>query len=92
MTDRSERLPLLWRGRRLRRTPALRRLVRETDLAMSDLVAPLFVTYGAGREVPIRSMPGHAQRSVDGTVAEAKALAALGVEAFLLFGIPEHKD
>ncbi len=80
------------RPRRLRRTPALRNLVRETSLAASDLIAPLFVTYGSGRRKDISSMPGHAQLSVDLAVEEAKALAAMGVGGVLLFGIPEHKD
>jgi porphobilinogen synthase len=59
---------------------------------VSDLVAPLFATFGQGRKKPISSMPGHAQLSVDLVVEEAKALASLGVGAILLFGIPEHKD
>jgi porphobilinogen synthase len=66
--------------------------VRETTLAASDLIAPLFVTFGADRRKPIASMPGHAQLSVDLAVREATALAALGVGGFILFGIPEHKD
>jgi porphobilinogen synthase len=80
------------RPRRLRRTAALRSLVRETSLRMEQLVAPLFVVSGHGIERPIKSMPGHAQRSVDRAVAEARALHGLGVGSFLLFGLPDHKD
>jgi porphobilinogen synthase len=80
------------RPRRLRRTPALRALVRETELSPGDLVAPLFVTHGSGRSRAIGSMPGHAQLSVDLAVEEARSLVSLGVGGFLLFGIPEHKD
>lgn len=80
------------RPRRLRRSPALRALVRETSLRPGDLVAPLFITHGEGRRRPIGSMPGHAQLSVDLAVAEARELAAMGVGGLLLFGIPEHKD
>ncbi|PZR96082.1 MAG: porphobilinogen synthase [Candidatus Chloroheliales bacterium] len=80
------------RPRRLRRTPGLRRLVRETHLSVDSFIAPLFVT--AGRDVarPIASMPGHAQLSVDRAVREAERLVELGVPAVLLFGIPEYKD
>lgn len=80
------------RGRRLRRTAATRALVQETRLSPAQLVAPIFVC--AGREVrePIASMPGHARLSPDLAAVEAAALAALGVGAVLLFGIPGHKD
>jgi porphobilinogen synthase len=80
------------RPRRLRRNAAMRSLVRETTLRASDLIAPLFVTYGAGRARPIGSMPGHRQLSVDLCVEEARELSRLGVGGLLLFGIPEHKD
>ena len=80
------------RPRRLRRTPALRTLVRETDLRLSDLIAPLFVTFGERRNKPISSMPGHSQLSVDLAVEEARSLIKLGVGGLLLFGIPEQKD
>ncbi|MBL8602894.1 MAG: porphobilinogen synthase [Myxococcales bacterium] len=80
------------RPRRLRATPALRALVRETTVRPEQLVAPLFLTPGSDRKKPITSMPGHAQLSVDLAVAEARALAALGVRSFLLFGVPDHKD
>ncbi|MGH3126350.1 MAG: porphobilinogen synthase [Gaiellaceae bacterium] len=80
------------RPRRLRRTAALRDLVRETSLAPSDLVYPLFVVPGEGVRNPVSSMPGVDQVSVDTLDAEARELAALGVKAVLLFGIPSVKD
>ncbi|HMQ34600.1 MAG TPA: porphobilinogen synthase [Chloroflexaceae bacterium] len=80
------------RPRRLRRTDALRRLVRETALRPDQLIAPLFIRHGSGVVRPIASMPGHAQLSVDAAVREAESLAELGIPAVLLFGIPAHKD
>jgi porphobilinogen synthase len=80
------------RPRRLRRTEALRRLVRETVLLPSQLVAPLFVCHGTGVRRAIASMPGHAQLSVDEAVREAEALARLGVGGVILFGLPRKKD
>ncbi|NCC31569.1 MAG: porphobilinogen synthase [Chloroflexia bacterium] len=80
------------RPRRLRRTDALRRMVRETTVRVDQLIAPLFIRHGTGVSRPIGSMPGHAQLSVDRAVREAEALAELGLPAVLLFGIPNHKD
>jgi len=80
------------RMRRLRRTPALRGLVRETHLTPSQLVLPLFVRPGTGVRRPIASMPGNWQLSVDELVKECREAADLGIPAVLLFGIPEHKD
>ena len=80
------------RERRLRATPALRRMVRETSLAADDFVYPLFVTHGRGVRKPIASMPGIFQLSVDQAVVEAELAASLGVPAVLLFGIPASKD
>ena len=80
------------RPRRLRRTEALRRMVRETDLRPSDLVYPLFVTEGRGVRKPVPSMPGIDNLSVDLAVEEAKRARAVGVPALILFGIPGHKD
>ncbi len=80
------------RPRRLRRTAALRGLVRETTLRPEQLIAPLFIRHGSGVIKPIGSMPGHAQLSVDTAVREAESLAELGIPAVLLFGIPAHKD
>lgn len=80
------------RPRRLRRTPALRAMVRETHLRPEDFIYPLFVAHGQGVRRPINSMPGVAQLSVDEAVAEAEKCAELGVKSVLLFGIPAHKD
>jgi len=80
------------RMRRLRRTPALRRLVAETALVPADLVAPLFVREGIDEPVPITSLPGHVQHTVTSLVAEAKHLASLGIPAVVLFGVPTTKD
>ena len=80
------------RPRRLRRTAALRGMLRETALSPSQLIHPLFLTEGARVERPISSMPGHAQRSVDLLDAEVADLARLAIPAVLLFGIPASKD
>jgi len=80
------------RLRRLRRTPALRRLVAEARLGSDDLVAPLFVREGTAEPVPITSIPGQVQHSLDSLVIEAKRLVALGVPGLILFGVPARKD
>ena len=80
------------RPRRLRRTPALRRLVAETTLSPSDFVAPLFVAEGLGEPKPILSLPGHYQHTVSSLLEEVKALAHAGVNSVILFGVPEEKD
>jgi porphobilinogen synthase len=80
------------RLRRLRRTPALRRMVREARLAADDLVLPLFVCPGNGVANPVGSMPGVYQHSVDRLVEAARAAAGDGIPAVLLFGLPETKD
>jgi porphobilinogen synthase len=80
------------RPRRTRRTEALRSLVRETDLAPRHLAAPLFVKEGVDEPVPIVSMPGHAQHTMESLRKEARSIAARGVVAFTLFGVPERKD
>lgn len=80
------------RPRRLRRSANLRRLVRETTLSADNLIATLFIRHGTGIQNLIRSMPGHAQLSVDMAVREAETLAEMGIPAVLLFGIPDHKD
>jgi len=89
-TGRSEAMPV--RPRRLRRTAALRNLVRETRLDPSMLVAPLFVQPGSGRREAIASMPGVTRMSPDVAAAEAARLAELGVGGVILFGLPEAKD
>ena len=80
------------RPRRLRRTPALRALVRETRLHPAMLVAPLFVRPCSGIREPIDSMPGQARLSPDVAAEEAARLADLGVGGIILFGLPEAKD
>jgi porphobilinogen synthase len=85
-------LPPFRRMRRLRRTEAIRRLVRETTLASADFVYPLFVTHGVNVRHEIGSMPGQFQLSVDQLPAELDELAELGIGAVLLFGIPPTKD
>ncbi|MBI4057336.1 MAG: porphobilinogen synthase, partial [Elusimicrobia bacterium] len=80
------------RLRRLRSSESLRNLVRETQMDVQDLVAPLFVRPGEQEKRPISSMPGHFQFSVDMLVGEAKRLCGLGIPAVILFGIPEDKD
>nr|AIA15554.1 Delta-aminolevulinic acid dehydratase [uncultured bacterium] len=85
-------MTLLQRPRRLRHTPALRRMVRETTLDAGDMIAPLFIVAGRDIVKPIGSMPGQAQRSVDQIGDEIDELVELRIPAVLLFGIPLHKD
>ena len=85
-------LSLARRPRRLRATPALREMVRETTLRAADLILPLFVSEKITSRQPIASMPGVAQLTVGETVAEARAARETGVKSVLLFGIPAHKD
>ena len=80
------------RMRRLRRTPALRRMVAETHLGVDDLIAPLFVREGIDEPQPITSLPGVVQHTRASLVTEVRELAALGIPAVILFGVPEHKD
>src|SRR3954452_22179492 len=80
------------RLRRLRRTGALRDLVRETDLSVRHLVYPLFVTHGSDRREPIASMPGIERLTISHLAGEAGEVSALGIPAVLLFGVPAHKD
>jgi porphobilinogen synthase len=84
--------PAAERPRRLRRTAALRALVRETRLASRQLIAPLFVVSGEGRREPIGSLPGHDRLSADLAVERARRYADAGVGGILLFGIPDEKD
>jgi porphobilinogen synthase len=80
------------RPRRLRATPAWRRLARETRVDPSQLVLPVFVREGASEPRPIASMPGVVQHSLDSLKAEIARAAAAGVGGIMLFGVPEHKD
>jgi len=80
------------RPRRLRRTEALRGLVRETRLTTNGLVYPMFACPGKNIRKEVSSMPGIYQQSVDQIVEECREVAALGIPAVILFGLPEHKD
>jgi porphobilinogen synthase len=83
--------PIL-RPRRLRRSKAIRDMVRETTLIPNDFIYPLFVRTGSDIKQPISSMPGQYQWSIDRLVSEVRRIATLGVPAVILFGIPETKD
>jgi porphobilinogen synthase len=80
------------RPRRLRTTPALRALVRETEVRAADLIQPYFVSEKVASRQPVSSMPGIFQLTVDEVVAEAQKAAEAGIHAVLLFGIPAKKD
>ena len=80
------------RPRRLRRTAALRELVAETHVLVTDLVAPLFVREDITEAQPIVSLPGVMQHSVASLTEEVRTLVSLGVKAVILFGVPAHKD
>jgi len=80
------------RPRRLRHTPTLRRMVRETQLTVDDLIYPLFIQHGNDVHLPIDSMPGQFRYSVDRVADMARQVAELGIPSVLLFGIPETKD
>ncbi len=81
-----------YRPRRMRRTAALRSMVRETSLDASDLIYPLFVKFGTGRRDEISSMPGVFQLTLDQLPAEIDELKGLGIPAVILFGLPDVKD
>jgi porphobilinogen synthase len=83
---------LVHRPRRLRRSPALRNLTRETHLSVHDFVLPLFISEKVQQRRPIASMPGVFQLSVTEVADETRAAQDLGLQAVLLFGIPEQKD
>jgi porphobilinogen synthase len=85
-------MDLTHRPRRLRRSPAIRSLVRETRLSPDNLIYPLFVVTGEGQRREVGSMPGVFQLSVDEIVKEASAAKAEGVPGVLLFGLPDTKD
>lgn len=80
------------RPRRLRRSEALRRMVRETTLAPANFIYPLFVRPGKGVRDPIASLPGQFHFSVDELAREAESIAKLGIPSVILFGLPEKKD
>jgi len=85
-------MELVYRPRRLRRTEAIRRMVRETMLTPADFIYPLFVTPGKDVRQEVAAMPGVARLSVDLVVDEARSAWDLGVPAVLLFGLPQKKD
>ncbi len=91
-SDASVRLDLTRRGRRLRRSPAIRSIVRETRLSPENFIYPLFVCEGSGVRREVGSMPGVYNLSVDEAVKEAVAARADGVPGVLLFGLPAYKD
>jgi porphobilinogen synthase len=80
------------RPRRLRATAAMRRLVQEKRVSPAQLILPMFVREGTSAEVPISSMPGVVQHSLDSFRAELNRAAAAGIGGVMLFGVPEHKD
>src|SRR5699024_9189840 len=80
------------RPRRLRSTPALRRLVSEVQLHPSELILPMFVKEGLSEPVPLEGMPGVVQHTLESLLAAAEEAVAAGVGGLMLFGIPEHKD
>src|SRR5262245_15465033 len=80
------------RLRRLRSHAQLRELVRETKLDAGDFILPLFIKHGKNQRIPIPSMPGQSQLTVDLLKDEIAEIESLGIPAIILFGIPEHKD
>ena len=82
----------LYRPRRLRESPLLRKMVRETALRADDFMLPLFTVHGRGVREPIGSMPGQYRLSIDELLKECKDAASMGIPAVLLFGLPHDKD
>ncbi len=83
---------LAHRGRRIRGKEIFRRMVRETNLSVSNLIYPMFSAFGAGIKKEVTSMPGIYQQSIEHIVAEAREVQRLGIPAVILFGIPATKD
>ncbi|MBW1767554.1 MAG: porphobilinogen synthase [Deltaproteobacteria bacterium] len=83
---------MIIRPRRLRQTPTIRDMVRETTLSVKDFICPLFVKHGRDKKDPISSMPGQYQFSVDKIVEEAEEIWSLGIPSIILFGLPDKKD
>ncbi len=88
----THRADLSVRMRRLRSSPALREMVRETHIRLEKLIYPLFIVEGSGIRKPISSMPGIHQQSVDQMLKEVEKIAENGLRSVILFGIPEKKD
>ena len=83
---------MIIRPRRLRQSPTIRAMVRETTLSLNDFIFPIFVKHGHDKKDPISSMPGQYQFSVDRVVKEAEEIWSLGIPAVILFGLPDKKD
>jgi len=83
---------MMKRPRRLRRTPAIRRMVRETFISVDDLIYPIFVKHGKGEKEPIPSMAGQYRLSVDELTKESATVWSLGIPGVILFGLPKKKD
>jgi len=83
---------MIVRPRRLRQTPEIRRMVRETFLRVDDFIYPIFVMHGKGKREPIPSMVGNYRLSVDELLKEAEEVKSLGIPGVILFGLPEVKD
>src|SRR5215468_7300451 len=82
----------VYRPRRLRESPLLRSMLRETTLRTDDLILPFFTVHGRGVREPIGSMPGQYRLSIDELLRECKDAASMGIPAVLLFGLPQEKD
>ena len=83
---------MIIRPRRLRRTAAIREMVRETRVDIEDLIFPLFVKHGKDLKDPIPSMPNQFQFSIDTLIEEVREIWGLGIPAIILFGLPDKKD
>ena len=83
---------MIIRPRRLRRSPAIRQMVRETTLSVKDFIYPIFVRHGQNIKEPISSMPGQYHFSVDRIVQEVEEAWSLGIPSIILFGLPDRKD
>ena len=81
-----------YRPRRMRKTKAFRRMIRETKLSVDDFILPLFAIGGKDIKNPIKSMPGHFQFSLDNLVKTAREAFDAGIPAIMLFGVPDKKD
>src|SRR6185369_16353040 len=92
MSDVSQPGFPITRLRRMRKTPALRDMFRETSVSTTDLIYPLFIVEGERVKKEISSMPGQYQLSIDNARRECEELQTLGVNSVILFGIPDQKD
>lgn len=80
------------RLRRLRINPAIRKILTQTKLSIDDLIMPVFVIYGKNKKIPVKSMPGIFQLSIDNLLKEVKEIFNLGIKSIIIFGIPQKKD